>query len=58
MLPPILTGGDAEQFAELAGKVIAVVEADLKRNLGDARLGAAEQRSPPVHAQLDDIGNG
>jgi hypothetical protein len=43
---------------ELAGKIVAVVEADLEGNFGDGIGGAAEEFGGAVDPQLDEVGDG
>src|SRR5438128_2360058 len=57
MLFTILAGRDTEQLAELTREVVAVAEADLEGDLGNAVLGAAQERRGTVHAYLDEVGD-
>ena len=36
---PVLPGGSAKKFAELAGKIVAVIETGMKGHFGDSQAG-------------------
>ena len=51
---PVIPRGKPGDFRELAGEIVAVVEADIEGDLSDAAVAVAEQTARAVDALADD----